>query len=59
MPLRKKEISRVTKKEGIVLSAGWNSNGIGKLLGFIQLEILLVSHGGQHNDTIIVIEKKY
>jgi site-specific DNA-adenine methylase len=55
----KKEINRVTKKHGIVMSVGWNSNGIGKLLSFIQLEILLVSHGGQHNDTICVIEKKY
>lgn len=54
----KKEISRIVKPSGYVLSFGWNSNGIGKELNFIQIEILLVSHGGQHNDTICVVEKK-
>lgn len=54
----KKEISRITKKNGIVISCGWNSNGIGKKYGFEIIEILLVAHGSMHNDTIITIEKK-
>lgn len=54
----KKEIARVTKEGGIVLSFGWNSNGIGKTKGFEILEVLLVSHGGQHNDTICTVERK-
>lgn len=54
----KKEIARVCKPEGIVISFGWNSNGIGKGHGFRILEILLVAHGGQHNDTICVVERK-
>lgn len=54
----KKEITRVVKIEGIVISFGWNSNGIGKTLGFEILEILLVAHGGSHNDTICVVERK-
>jgi len=54
----KKEISRITKKGGIVISCGWNSGGIGKTNGFEIIEILLVPHGGNHNDTIITVERK-
>lgn len=52
----KKEISRVCKPGSIVISFGWNSNGVGKENGFEQIEILLVSHGGSHNDTICTVE---
>jgi hypothetical protein len=54
----KKEISRITKMDGIVVSCGWNSGGIGKKYGFELLEVLLVPHGGHHNDTIVTVEKK-
>ena len=52
------EISRITKSDGIVMCFGWNSNGIGKERGFEMLEILLVAHGGSHNDTIVTVERK-
>ena len=52
------EIARITKSNGIVISFGWNSNGIGKVRGFEIIEILLVSHGGSHNDTICTVERK-
>lgn len=32
--------------------------GIGIKYGFEIQEILLVPHGGWHNDTIVVVEKK-
>ena len=54
----KKEISRVTKKDSIVITFGWNSGGIGKGNGFEIVEILMVAHGGWHNDTIVTVEKK-
>lgn len=46
------------RKGGICLSFGWNSNGIGKTRGFEMIEMLVVSHGGNRNDTICVAEKK-
>ena len=46
------------KKGGIVISFGWDSIGFGKTRGFRQLEILLVCHGGRHNDTIVTVEEK-
>lgn len=55
---QKKEISRIVKKGGKVISFGWNSGGIGKKYGFEIEKIILIAHGGWHNDTIITIEKK-
>lgn len=46
------------KKGGYAISFGWNSNGFGIKRGFEIVEILLVAHGGHHNDTIVTVEKK-
>ena len=54
----KKEISRIVKIGGKVISFGWNSGGIGMKYGFEIQRILLVSHGGWHNDTICTVEIK-
>ncbi len=55
---QKKEVSRIIKKGGIVITCGWNSGGIGKTNGFEIIEILLVPHGGIHHDTIVTVERK-
>ena len=55
---QKDEISRILKPGGIVMSFGWNSNGIGMSRGFDIEEILLVAHGGPHNDTLVTLERK-
>lgn len=54
----KEQISRIVKPNGIVISCGWNSGGIGEKYGFKIVEILLVAHGGAHNDTIVVVDRK-
>ena len=56
--VQKQEIARIVKPGGRVITCSWNSGGIGKKLGFEIEEILLVAHGGWHNDTIVVVEKK-
>ena len=43
---------------GIAISCGWNSGGFGKKRGFEIIEILMVPHGGHHNDTIVTVERK-
>jgi len=43
---------------GIALSFGWNSNGFGINRKYKIEEILLVAHGGAHNDTICLAERK-
>lgn len=54
----KKEISRIVKLGGKVITFGWNSGGIGYKYGFEIERILLVPHGGWHNDTICTVEVK-
>lgn len=48
----------VLAPRGTVISFGWNSSGMGLVRGFNQIEILLVCHGGGHNDTIVTVEVK-
>lgn len=52
----RKHFEKLIVPGGIVLSFGWNSVGMGKTWEFI--EGLLVCHGGAHNDTICLSEKK-
>jgi len=54
----KDEIANKIKPGKICISFGWSSNGLGKNRGFEIIEILLVAHGGNHNDTICVVEKR-
>lgn len=54
----KKEISRIVKIGGKVITFGWNSCGIGYKYGFEIERIMLVPHGGWHNDTICTVEIK-
>lgn len=46
---------RLCKVGTVVLSFGWNSSGMGE--HFERQEILLVAHGGAHNDTICMAEE--
>lgn len=54
----KNECARVLKSGGVCIACGWNSMGLGKKRGFEIVEILLVPHGGNRNDTIITVEIK-
>lgn len=55
---QKEQIGKIVKKDGIIITCSWNSGGIGKKYGFEIVEILLLPHGGWHNDTIVVVERK-
>ena len=54
----KSYISKQIISGGYAISCGWNTNGFGKKNGFEIIEILLVAHGGAHNDTIVTVEKR-
>ncbi len=51
-------IALLCSPEAVVLSFGWNTVGMGKRHGFEQVEIMLCCHGGAHNDTICLAEKR-
>ena len=54
----KQEIARITKPDAKVIRFGWVSSGIGPKFGFTMTKIMLVWHGGNHNDTIVTVEIK-
>lgn len=43
---------------GVVICCGWNSSGMGKSRGYSLDDILLVCHGGAHNDLIVTKETR-
>lgn len=49
---------KILTDNAIVVSCGWNSSGMGIGRGFELMEILMVCHGGAHNDTIVTVEKR-
>lgn len=55
---QKDEIRRIVRAGGVVISFGWNSNGVGLKRGFEPIEIMLIAHGSNHNDTIVTVERK-
>lgn len=56
----RKEISRIVEVGGLIISFGWSSGGIPSYGDrvFEIIEILLVPHGGNHNDTICTVQRR-
>ena len=54
----RESMARVIKPGGKAITFGWSSAGIGVKYGFMPYRILLVPHGGSHNDTIVTCEIK-
>lgn len=50
-------VMQLLKPGSIVLSFGWNSSGMGRKRHFEIRELMLVAHGGAHNDTICLAEE--
>jgi hypothetical protein len=51
-------VDRIVAPGGVVLSFGWQSVGMGVNRGYELFETMLVAHGGGHNDTICIAERK-
>jgi len=54
----KKELAKVVRQNGKVISCAWNSNGMNNKRNFKIERILIIAHGGHHNDTIVTVERK-
>lgn len=52
----RKPLLELLKPGGKAISFGWQSSGFGKSLQ--TEELMLVQHGGAHNDTICVVQRK-
>ena len=54
----KDQIARVLKPNGYCISFGWSTVGLGKTRNFHKCHLLIVCHGGTHNDTLCTLEVK-
>lgn len=54
----KDQIERICCSGATVVTCGWNSGGVGDRRGFQTRRILLVAHGGWHNDTIVTVDDR-
>lgn len=51
-------IARMQKPGDIVVSCNWNSVGMGKKRNYEIVEGMIVCHGGGHNDTLVIAERR-
>lgn len=51
-------INQLLSVGGVVLSFGYHSNGMRLIGSYQEEELLLVCHGGNHYDTICMVERK-
>lgn len=54
----RKAIDDLLEENGVVMSFGWHTNGMQQSGNYKIEHILLVAHGGAHNDTIVTVERK-
>jgi hypothetical protein len=54
----KDAIMKVLSPNGVVITFGYQSVSMGRLRGFIQEHLLVMSHGGAIHDTIAAIERR-
>lgn len=54
----KNELHSIMNEESRVISLGYDSVGMSKSRGFKKVSICLICHGGDHNDTICLVEER-
>lgn len=57
-PKVRDRIAQLLPKNGICISFGWNTTGLGKNRSTEIIEIVIVPHGGNRNDTLVTVERK-
>jgi hypothetical protein len=48
----------ILARHGYVISLGYDTVGMSKSRGFEKIAVCVVCHGGDHNDTLVVVERK-
>lgn len=54
----KNELSYLQKPSGIIITYGYDTVGMSKSRGYTKIEVCIVCHNGDHNDTLVIMEKK-
>jgi hypothetical protein len=54
----KNAIPAILNDNGIVITYGYDTVGMGRNRGFRKEAVLVVCHNGDHNDTLVVLDRK-
>jgi hypothetical protein len=54
----KDQLMPILAPDATVIQLGWSSTGMGKVRGFRMDAICLVNHSGDHDDTIVTVERR-
>jgi len=54
----KTQLPYILNDNGLIISYGYDTTGMGKKRGFELIHICIINHSGGHNDTLSIIEKK-
>ena len=57
-PKVRKRLAELLSPGQLCISFGWNTAGLGKVNNMEIIEILIVAHGGNRNDTLVTVERK-
>lgn len=57
-PKVRKRLAELLKTGQPCISFGWNTVGLGKKNGMEIIEVMVVCHGGNRNDTLVTVEIK-
>ena len=57
-PRLKNELLRIISGEAIVISLGWDTAGMAHKRGFEKTAVRVVCHGGDHRDTLCLVESR-
>jgi hypothetical protein len=57
-PQLKNKLLSIITKDAIVISLGYDTVGMSKSRGFEKIGICVICHGGDHHDTLCVVEKR-
>lgn len=52
------ELDQLLRPGGTAISFGWNTVGFGRERGYELVEVVMICHGGAHNDTLVTVERK-
>ena len=51
-------LCRIMNDNAVIIHFGYSTVGMGKCRGFKKIAICVVCHGGDHNDTLCLVEEK-
>jgi hypothetical protein len=57
-PRLKDDLLNIITDDATIITLGWDTVGMSKSRGFSKYAVGIVCHGGDHRDTLMLVEKR-